>query len=136
MNTAINEAVIANGADGSSGANANGVNEAFKELYSCQECDELNRYYKKESNWVQLAVLPSTVVRKIQDGEIKDFGNKLLQKALLLVHFINLCYPVVDKITTLLEYIVDEVSWDKTRVKKLVHCQWIQVVCQGVILLR
>ena len=69
MNTAINEAAA--------GENANDVNEAFEELYSCPECDKLNGYYKKESDWAQLAVLPSTAVWKIQDGELKDFGNKL-----------------------------------------------------------
>ena len=62
MNTVINEAAIAGGADGAAGANTNDVDEAFEELYSCPKCDKLNRYYKKEYDWVQLAVLPWTVV--------------------------------------------------------------------------
>ena len=135
MNTAINEAAIASGADGAAGANANDVDGAFEELYSCPECDELNRYYRKESDWVQLAVLPLTAVWKIQDGELKDFGNKLWEKASLLVHFSNLRYPVVGKITTLVEYVLDEVPSDKASVEELVHRRWIQLVCQGVILL-
>ena len=121
MNTAINKATIAGGADSAARANANNVDEAFEELHSCPECDELNRYHKKELDWVQLAVLPLTAVWKIQDGELNDFGNKLCEKASLLVRVINLRYPIVDKITTLLEYVVNEVPWDKTSVEKLVH---------------
>ena len=90
MNTAINAASIAGGADGAAGANTNNVDEAFEELQFCPECDELNRYHKKESDWVQLAVLSLTAVWKSQDRELKDYGNKLWEKALLLVHFVNL----------------------------------------------
>ena len=93
MNTALNKAAIVDGANGVAGANANNVDEYFEEVNSCPECDELNRYHKKESDWVQLAVLPLTAVWKIQDGELKDFGNKLWEKASPLVHAINLRYP-------------------------------------------
>ena len=71
----------------------------------------MNRYYKKESDWVQLTVLPWTAVWEIQDGELKDCGTKLWEKALSLVHFINLNYPVVDEIMTLPEYVADKVPW-------------------------
>ena len=121
MNTSTNEAAIAGGANGAAGANANDVNKVFEELHSCPECDELNRYHKKEYDWVQLAVLPLTVVWKIQDGEFNNFGNKLWEKASSLVHVINLRYPIVDEITTLLEYVVNEVPWDKASVKRIVH---------------
>ena len=77
MNTAINEAAIVGGADGAAGANTNNIDEAFKELNSCPECDKLNRYHKKESDWVQLAVLPLTAAWNIRDGELNDFGNTL-----------------------------------------------------------
>ena len=64
MNTALNKAAIVGGTNGAAGTNTNNVNEVFKELYSYPDCDELNRYYKKESDWVQLTVLPSTAVLK------------------------------------------------------------------------
>ena len=102
MNTAINEAAIAGGADGATGANTNNAKEAFEELYSCPKCDKVNRYYRKEYDWVQLAVLPLTAVWKIQDGELNDFGNKLCEKASSLMCIINVRYPIVDEITTLL----------------------------------
>ena len=136
MNTALNKAAIVGGTNGAAGANANNVDESFEELNSCPECDELNRYHKKESDWVQLAVLPLTAAWKIQDGELNNFGNKLREKASLLVRGINFRYPIVDEITTLLAYVVNEVPWDRTSVKNLVHRRWIKLVCQSVISLQ
>ena len=133
MNTTINEAAITSGANVAAGANANDVNEAFEELYSCSKCDKFNRYYTKESNWVHLAVLPPTAVWEINDEELKDFGNKLWDKASSLAYFINLRFLVVNDITTRLEYFINKVPQDKASVEEVVHRRWIQLVCQGVI---
>jgi hypothetical protein len=95
MNTTINKAAIAGCADGTAGTNAEvrvnaaeigGLRKTARDLQD--ECDDLKRYHKKEHDWVQLAVLPWTAVWEFQDGELKDFGNKLWEKVSMLVYTI------------------------------------------------